>query len=207
MATAIFYAVDLGELRHWIGRGEPKALAAVRRALRESEDFDWEPEEEAILDRLLERLVMEGRLYEGLNEEERYYLTQLLVDLFDEFVEAEAVSEEIPLARLAPVAQRLRDAGGVAAQATEWLTRGRELNGQEPLIPPGVDPEDLLPYFGYLERAELPAVIEALERSASTVSPPQPSRARRRPDRTAEDLLAAARLCAQTDRDLLDFVG
>ena len=99
MATIILYAVDLEELRGWVGRGDARALAAARRALHEDEEADWEPGETELLNRLLDRVVMGGQLYEGLAPEERYYLTQLLVDLFDEFVDSEAVSDSRPCGR------------------------------------------------------------------------------------------------------------
>src|SRR5207248_10701551 len=62
---------------------------------RSSDLEEWEPEELKLLDRLLVCVVNEGKLYEGLDASERYYLTQLLVDLFDEFVDSEAVTDEM----------------------------------------------------------------------------------------------------------------
>src|SRR5262245_17540108 len=84
MATVVLYAVDLEEMRRWVGSGDAALLGEGLAILREDEEADWEPEEVALLERLLRRMVFDGRLYEGLAEEERYYLTQLLVDLFDE---------------------------------------------------------------------------------------------------------------------------
>src|SRR4051794_16127910 len=117
MATIVLYAVDLDELRSWAGRGDARALEAARAALREDDEAEWEPQELELLDRLLVRVVMEGKLYAGLEPEARYYLTQLLIDLFDEYVDSEAVSDELPLKALeeglAPVQRR----GGATARA------------------------------------------------------------------------------------------
>src|SRR5262245_33098450 len=94
MASVVFYAVDIDDLASWVGRRDRRALEAARQALREDEEADWQPAEWEVLDRLLVRMVEEGKLYDGLSAEEQYYLTQLLIDLFDEFVDSEAVSEE-----------------------------------------------------------------------------------------------------------------
>src|SRR5947208_2118792 len=128
MPSIIFYAVDLEDLTNWVGRRDERALEAARSMLREDEEADWEPEELQVLDRLLSRMVMEGILYQGLDSEERYYLTQLLIDLFDEFVDSEALSDDWPLTAIEEaLAPARRDAA--ASKLVDFLLLGRPFNG------------------------------------------------------------------------------
>lgn len=198
-ATVVFYAVDLEDLTSWVGRGDRRALEAARTALREDEEADWEPAELELLDRLLERLVMKAELYEGLEEQERYYLTQLLIDLFDEFVDSDAVSEEWPLASLEQALAPLGRSGSDTRRLAGYLTRGRVLNGDACLREGGDDLEAVLPYMGYVTRDELPSLAEALE------NPPREAQGR---SAAAWKALAnACRECVESERDLLSFVG
>src|SRR5947209_8256665 len=176
MPTLIFYAVDLEDLTSWVGRRDTRALEAARAALREDEEADWEPEELQVLDRLLSRMVMEGILYQGLNSEERYYLTQLLIDLFDEFVDSEAVSDDWPLSAIEEaLAPARRDAA--ASRLVDFLLLGRTVGGEEALWKRGDDIENLMPYLGYVTRAELPALEAALDAGAGGRRPPAARRA------------------------------
>jgi hypothetical protein len=168
MATLLLYAVDLEEMRRWVGSGDASLMREGMTILREDEEADWEPEELTLLERLLRRIVMDGRLYDGLSSEERYYLTQLLVDLFDELLESEAVSDELPLSAVESALAPLRNAGGPAAASAYahpgagWLTHGRLFGTDEPAWDGRGDIDDVLPYFGTVTRDELPALIAAL---------------------------------------------
>jgi len=71
---------------------------------------------------------MEGILYQGLTPEERYYLTQLLIDIFDEFVDSEAVSDDMPLAAVEEALAPVRRFGTPLAD-TIAPTSYVELNG------------------------------------------------------------------------------
>lgn len=207
MATVILYAVDLDEMRRWVGCGDAALVREGLTILTEDEEADWEPEEVDLLERLLRRMVMEGRLYEGLPEEERYYLTQLLIDLFDELVESEAVSDELPLDGLEAALAPLRS--GEASDLARFLTRGRLFGSDEPAWDGRGSLEDLLPYFGALTRDELPLLIAALE-ALPAASAHRPGR-RRGGGKGEERLLAAvrqgAREALETERDLLAFVS
>jgi len=196
MPTILFYAVDLADLTSWIGRSDPRALEAVRATLREDEDADWEPEELQLLDRLLSRMVMEGILYRGLDAEERYYLTQLLIDLFDEFVDSEAVSDDWTLTAVEEaLAPARRDA--FASSLADFLLLGRTLGGEETLWRRGEDLENLLPYLGYVTRAELPALEAALR-----IGPPE-----RRVPAARRAIATACRACIESERDLVALVS
>jgi hypothetical protein len=127
MATVILYAVEIAEMERWVGSRDATLLLDAKAVFREDEEAEWDDEELQVLDRLLERMVNHGQLYEGLGEEETYYLTQLLIDLFDEFVESEAVSDEMPLDAFQQALAPLRSAGKEVAQACDWLIRGRLL--------------------------------------------------------------------------------
>jgi hypothetical protein len=178
MATVLLYAVDLEEMRRWVGSGDATLVREGMTILREDEEADWAPEELTLLERLLRRMVMDGRLYDGLSAEERYYLTQLLVDLFDELVESEAVSDELSLSALeSALAPLHRAAPGVASASlgscplaasayahpgAAWLTHGRLFGTDEPAWDGRGDIDDVLPYFGTVTRDELPALIAAL---------------------------------------------
>lgn len=196
MATVILYAFDLEDLTAWVGRRDTRALEAARKALREDEEADWEPEELKLLDGLLSRMVMEGILYRGLAPEESYYLTQLLIDLFDEFVDSEAVCDDCPMQAveeaLAP-ACRAPESGTLAG----YLLWGRILGGTETLRNKGDDLENLVPYFGYVTQSELPALATALDAPPAAPRPPAARRA----------LRAAIQTCIEAERDLLSLVG
>ncbi|MBM3459337.1 MAG: hypothetical protein FJX77_12505, partial [Armatimonadetes bacterium] len=98
--TVVFYSVHLAELEEWIGSGSEPRFQEAWAVVRDAEEGDWEPQELAVLERLLRRLILEGKHYPGLQPDEQYYLTQLLIDLLDEYVDQDALTEEIPLARL-----------------------------------------------------------------------------------------------------------
>ena len=197
MPTAILYAVDLDDMRRWVGLGDKRELAAAREALGEAaEDEEWTDEAMQIVDRLLPRLVMEGKLYEDLKPEERYCLTQLLIDLFDNFAEPEAVSEEIPLEALRSTLEPVWTRGGKAAR---WLVHGRALNTDEVLWPVGEDVEEFVPFLGYVTRQELPDLIRAIEQVGGP--------GRGRPSGIARALLSGARSALDSERDLVSMVG
>jgi len=216
MATVLLYAVDLDEMRRWVGCGDTALVREGLSILQEDEEADWEPEELDLLERLLHRVVMEGRLYEDLPEEERYYLTQLLIDLFDELIESEPLSDELPLAELEAALAPVRNGGGAAAPAAAWLTRGRLFGSDEVVWDGRGDLEEILPYFGAVTRQELPVLLAALEGASppSRGAPgPHPSRRVARPGagKGGDGLLAAVRSAAktalETERDLLAFVA
>jgi hypothetical protein len=223
MATLLLYAVDLEEMRRWVGSGDASLIREGMTILREDEEADWEPEELTLLERLLRRIVTDGRLYDGLSAEERYYLTQLLVDLFDELVESEAVSDELPLSAVESALAPLRNAGGPAASAhahpgAGWLTHGRLFGTDEPAWDGQGDIDDVLPYFGTVTREELPALIAALEplgdaaakrrgRSSPERSPRGAGGKKAGPERVIPQLLTACRAALETERDLFAFVA
>jgi hypothetical protein len=226
MATLLLYAVDLEEMRRWVGSGDASLMREGMTILREDEEADWEPEELTLLERLLRRIVTEGRLYEGLSAEERYYLTQLLVDLFDELVESEAVSDELPLSAVESALAPLRNAGSPAAASgyaqttgrpppgAGWLTHGRLFGTDEPAWDGRGDIDDVLPYFGTVTREELPALIAALEPLGEPKAGPMEGRKRRGgggkragAERVIPQLLSACRAALETERDLFAFVA
>src|SRR5205823_5424154 len=151
MATVILYAVEIAEMERWVGSRDATLVSEAKAAIREDEEAEWDSEELQVLDRLLERMIQDGKLYEGLGEEETYYLTQLLIDLFDEFVESEAVADEMPLDAFQQALAPLRTAGKEVAQACDWLTRGRLLGTDRTVSGERVE-EEALPYFGYVRR-------------------------------------------------------
>jgi hypothetical protein len=195
-ANAVLYAVDLGELRAWIGSGDRKRLEEAWSVIRDDPDSDWDPEELEVLRRLLDRVVLEGRLYQELPSEERYYLTQVLIDLFDEYVDQEALSEDLPFKRLLEAVESLPR--GEASRMAAWLVRGRELGGDE-LIWSSGSVEEVLSYFGYLSREEAPRFVAALDDAMQ--------RLRSRPSGLLKQLRAAADECARAELDLVSFVG
>src|SRR5439155_6792894 len=140
--------VDIEDLSGWVGKKDRGALEAARAALQEDEEADWEPAELELLDRLLERVVMQGQLYEGLPPEERYYLTQLLIDLFDEFVDSDAVTDEVPHERLVAALDTLRAREPSLEPLARFFSQGRTLGSEEILWPRDEDIDDLLPFFG-----------------------------------------------------------
>jgi hypothetical protein len=199
MATTVIYAVEMEELERWVGARDERKLREARELLREgSDDEEWEPEELKVLDRLLVRVVNEGKLYEGLDPSERYYLTQLLIDLFDEFVDSEAVTDEVPHPTLVSALDALKAREPAVEPLARFFSQGRRLGGDEILWRRDEDLDDVLPFFGYLRRAELaeiaPALERGLQRAGSAAKP-------------VRSLPAAVHLAVQTERDLLSFTG
>jgi hypothetical protein len=206
MPEVILYAFEIAEMERWVGSRDAAFLREARTILREDEEADWEPEELEVLDRLLDRMVNEGQLYEGLGAEETYYLTQLLIDLFDEFVESEAVSEEMPLEALDQALQQLGP-GEAIESARRWLVQGRLLGLDRTVWDRRAGIEDLLPYFGYLRREEIaPVTAAAADASRETGRSPRGA-ARGRGGGVLKQLSAAAREASETERDLLSFVS
>jgi hypothetical protein len=205
MAVTVIYAVELEELERWVGARDDRLLREARQTLRDTDEGEeWEEAELQLLDRLLLRVVNEGSLYDGLPPEERYYLTQLLIDLFDEFVDSEAVVDEIPHDRLVAGLDALRAREPALEPLSRYLAQGRTLGGDDTLWPRGEDIDDLLPFFGYLRQIELAALLPALERAL------QPSAMGGSKDRSlhpVRPLLSAVRLALDTERDLLSFTG
>jgi hypothetical protein len=199
MATTVIYAVEMEELERWVGARDERLLREARELLREgSEEEEWEPEELRVLDRLLVRMVNEGKLYEGLDPSERYYLTQLLIDLFDEFVDSEAVTDEVPHQSLVSALDALKAREPALEPLARSFAQGRTLGGDEPLWRRDEDMDDVLPFFGYLRRAELTALGPALERGLQRAGTSA---------KAARSLPAAVRLALETERDLLSFTG
>jgi hypothetical protein len=199
MATTVIYAVELEELERWVGARDERLLREARELLREgAEEEEWEPEELRVLDRLLVRLVNEGKLYEGLDPSERYYLTQLLIDLFDEFVDSEAVTDEAPHQNLVSALDALKAREPALEPLARFFSQGRTLGGEESLWRRDEDLDDVLPFFGYLRRAELTALGPALERGLQRAGASA---------KAARSLPAAVHLALETERDLLSFTG
>ena len=203
-ANVVLYAVDLGELREWVGSKDQARFAEGWKVIRDDPDTEWDPEELTVLERLLRRLVIDGQLYEGLDAEERYYLTQVLIDLFDEFVDQDALSEDIPLDRLAAEVDAL-PRESEAGRMARWLVRGRELGGDGLLWTTG-PVGDVVSFLGYVTRDEAPRLAAALD---AVLSAGQRGGARRpgRPSGLLKQLRAAAAECARAELDLLSFVG
>jgi len=151
-----------------------------------------------VLDRLLVRLVNEGKLYEGLDPSERYYLTQLIIDLFDEFVDSEAVTDEVPHQNLVSALDALKAREPALEPLCRFFSQGRTLRGDETLWRRDEDLDDVLPFFGYLRRAELTALRPALERGLQRAG---------NSAKAARALPGAVRLALETERDLLSFTG
>src|SRR5207244_1769872 len=151
-----------------------------------------------------ERMVMEGKLYEGLGPQERYYLTQLLIDLFDEFVDSEAVTDELPHTALGAALDALRQREPSLELLCRFLSQGRALGGDESLWRRDEDIDDVLPFFGYVRHAELAALLPALERG---LQPGGRGSGGQRATQPARPLLSATRLAVETERDLLSFTG
>ena len=86
MPTIILYAVEIAEMEAWVGARDTRLLREAKQIVREEVDGGWDEPDLAVLDRLLDRMIQEGRLYEGLDEPESYYLTQLLIDASDGFI-------------------------------------------------------------------------------------------------------------------------
>jgi hypothetical protein len=188
--VVVLYAAELRELTAWIGvEGAPEQLARALRDVCEDEDAGWEGELRPVCERLLRRIVVDGDLYAGLDEPDRYYLTQVLIDLFDQYVDAEALSGELPLHRLLEAADRLPSG---ARPLLLRLLRGREI-GADGLLWTAGPFERVQPYLGYLEHREVAELLTLLERTAwSGVLRP---------------VLAAARECRAAEMDLVSLVG
>jgi hypothetical protein len=194
----VLYAVDLDELREWVGCLDEERFRAAWEVIQEDEDSDWEPEELARLEVLLRRLVFEGKLYDGLADEEKYYLTQLLIDLFDEFGDHEALTEDVPLEPLLKATEAMSRASSEGARLARYLVRGRELNGDAVLWKDG-PVADVLSFMGYVTRHEAAALVTALDAFMA--------RPEGKAHRLAKPLRAAAAECAEAELDLVSFVG
>lgn len=201
----MLYAVDLDEFREWVGCGDEKRFREALQTIGGDEEAGWAGDLQPTFERLLRRVMLEGELYPGLGPEDRYYLTQLLIDLFDEYVDAEPLSDELPLDRLLELPGALPK-GSTAATPLARLLRGRELGGDALLWEAGPF-EEAQPYLGYVTRAECAALAEGLEQAmrrqaAGGARPPKG-----RPSGLMKQLAAAARECAETEFDLVAFVG
>lgn len=203
-ASVLLYAVDLDELREWVGGRTEAEVQEVLGTIGEDEDAGWIGELRPTFERLVRRVLLEGKLYEDLEAEDRYFLTQILIDIFDEYVDAEALSEELPLDRLLEQ-ERALPKGSPAAAGFAHLVRGRELDGDGLLWTSGGF-EDAQPYLGYITRSECAAFASALDQAmknpAGGARPPKA-----RPSGLMKQLAAAARECAETEFDLVSFVG
>jgi hypothetical protein len=207
MAVTIIYAVELQELERWVGSRDEQWLNEVRTLLADEEEGEeWEPEERKVLERLLNRLANEGKLYEGLPPEERYYLTQLLIDLFDEFVDSEAVTDEIPHDRFVAALDDLRRRDPALEPLCRVFGQGRALGSDEVLWARDEDIDDVLPFFGYLRHAELGPLLPALERALAAGSGPR-GKGKGSVEPLLRALPSAVRLAVETERDLLSFTG
>lgn len=198
-ANAILYAVELGELLEWIGSNDEERYQEAWEALQGDEDDEsgWEPRALPVLERLLKRLIFDGKVYEGLVEDERYLMTQILIDLFDEFVDQDPLSEELPLDRLQAVVEGLPK-GSEGRKLASHLIRGREIRGDRALWEAGT-PEDVGPFLGYVTRAEAAQLAAALSQAEKST--------RGRPSGLLKQLRAAAEECARAELDLISFVG
>jgi hypothetical protein len=199
MAVTVIYAVELAELERWVGARDARMLREAQEMLREGDEEEvWEPEELRVLDRLLARVVNEGKLYDGLDAQERYYLTQLLIDLFDEFVDSEAVTDEVPHNNLVSALDALKSREPALEPLCRYFSQGRTLGGDDVLWRRDEDLDDVLPFFGYLRRAEMQNLVPALERGLQRAGSAA---------KAARSLPAAVRLALETERDLLSFTG
>ncbi len=195
----VFYSVDLTDLLDWIGCADSEREREAWALVQADEDSDWEPEELEVLQKLLHRVIHEGKLYDGLGPDERYYLTQLLMDLFDEYVDQEHLSEDLPLSELLPL---LDEAPPAARPALTWLLRGRQLGG-DGLIWEDGKVEDVLAYTGYLTTAEAASLVQALDGG----KPASGARPARKPSRALRGMRDMAALCAESGSDLVSFIG
>lgn len=199
--NVILYAVELGELLEWIGCADDTRYQEAWQALQEDEDEDegggWEPRALPVLERLLKRIIYEGKLYEELDEDERYLVTQILIDLFDAFVDQDPLSEEMPLDRLQVVVDQL-PRGSEAHRLAGFLIRGREVRGTRHLWEKG-SAEDVGPYLGYVTREEAARLVEGLDAAMQ--------RQKSRPSGLLKQLRNAADECARAELDLVSFIG
>ena len=204
-ASLMLYAVDLDELREWVGCKDEARLKEALELIGGDEDSAWEGDLRPVLERLLHRVTMEGKLYEDLVSEDRYYLTQLLIDLFDEYIDAEPLSEELPLAGLLELVKEAPK-GSAVLYGLEHLVRGRQLGGAENLWTGGPF-EESQPYLGFVTRAEAARFADALDELARRQAGGGARPPRGRPSGLLKKLAASARECAETEFDLVSFVG
>ena len=193
--SVILYITDLDSLRGWVGANDRARYEDALETLGEDEDTGWEPE---TLAALLRRVVLEGRLYEELDTDDRYAVSQILIDLFDEYGDHDALSEELPLKRLAQALEAL-PRGGEAARLAAFLTRGRELNSDRLLWESGPVERTPTPFLGYVRRDEAPRLAAELDDFFRN--------ARERPSGLLKQLRSAAHECAQAEMDLVSYVG
>lgn len=204
-ASLMLYAVDLEEFQAWVGCKDETRFQEALETIGGDEDSGWQGDLQPVFERLLRRVVLEGQLYEGLGPEDRYYLTQLLIDLFDEYIDAEPLSDELPLDRLLELEKELPK-GSPAAGPLAHLLRGRELGGTELLWKEGRF-EDAQPYLGYVTRTEVAGLAAALEQAVQRQSGGGARPPRGRPSGLLKQLASAAAGCAETEFDLVSFVG
>lgn len=204
-ASVMLYAVDLDDLRAWVGCKDEERFREVLETIGGDEEAGWGGDLQPTLQRLLHRVMLEGELYPGLGPEDRYYLTQLLIDLFDEYVDAEPLSDELPLDRLLEQATALPKNSPAAAPLAHLL-RGRELGG-DALLWSGGEFEDAQPYLGYVTRAECAALADGLEGALARQAGGGARPPKGRPSGLLKQLAASARECAETEFDLVAFVG
>lgn len=196
-ASVVLYAVDLSELTSLVGCKNQESFDVAWQAIRDDEDTDWEPEELAVLERLLRRLIFDGQLYTGIAAEERYYLTQLLIDLFDEFVDQEALSEDMPFDKLHAALEALPRKSD-AHRLANYLTRGREVGGDGQLWTEG-PVEEMLSLLGYLNPEECARLAESLA--------DEMKRMKDRPSGLLKQVQSAASECSFAGMSLISFVG
>jgi hypothetical protein len=192
-AHVVLYVVDLDDLRGWIGCADQKRFDMAWEVIRE--DDEWDEDALEVLEDLLRRIIFQGKLYEGLDEGGRYLVTQILVDLFDEFADPDAISEDIPLDRFL---QTIEGLPREVAPLGRYLARGRRLDGDGVLWEGGTD-QFVSPYFGWVTRDEAAGFRDALKMAEQSQ--------RTRPSGIQKQLRAAADECARAGLDLLAYVG
>ncbi len=192
----LLYLADLAELRQWIGCADERRFAAWMEAVRADDESDWDEPDLKLAHDLLRRVVFEGKLYAGLDEDERYFLTQMLIDLFDEFVESEAVSTELPHAPLLKALEGIPDHD--ARKMAAYIVRGRELDGDRVLWRTG-SPEEAAPLLGWIASADAGRIADMIE----AAEPP----ARQRGTGLLRQVAHAARQAAAGELDLISFVS
>jgi hypothetical protein len=195
--SVVLYAVDLDELTSLVGCKSQESFDVAWEAVQDDEDLEWEPEELAVLERLLRRMIFEGKLYDGIAAEERYYLTQLLIDLFDEFVDQEALSEDLPFDKLHAALEALPRKSD-AYRLSAYLTRGREVGGDGQLWTAG-PVEEMLSVLGYLKPEECARLSASLGEEMQ--------RMRERPSGLLKQVRSAAEECSAAGMSLISFVG
>lgn len=205
-ASVVLYAVDLDELREWVGCKDQERFEEALEAIGEDEDSGWEGELAPVLERLLRRVVFEGKLYEDLSGDDRYFLTQLLIDLFDESVDQDALTESLSLDRLL---EQLREMpkDSEAATLASFLLRGRELGGNTLLWSEGRF-EDHQPLLGYITRDEAPklaAALAAIQQRRAQGGARPPAKGARAVGNMLKQIQTAAEECARAELDLVSL--